>query len=1329
MSSIPPRDCLALNGATSRLDRRLAALGEGYAKVDGRSFEELCAFAPRFGELIWFYGLDDGIDGDWSELFAADPTIALAAIRGIDLVTLEASYRDAASRAATARDVERQLAGLRTAGGVLVDVARQVDRWLAVLSRGGLGGGSRPLRERLEQLIDEEVGEPLATLAAYDSGAAARNALGERLGLDLTGFLPIWRLDDVPPDRTPYWGRTRGEKIAHAAQRFAPLADALIGGVEELRRFAAKEWPRRLEAADHRPQAALYLAFARLFRGAQDTINTFGRRYIDFYYREVLREQPRGALPDRLYLTYALADDEDLECCPVAGGTLFTTGQSAEDEAILYRTERDLVVTRARLERLRTLRLLHDSTGAPRRLLASEIRLAEADGGPGEPPACLRSWPSFGRDPRDTGRGEGSVVSTWPATLGLALSSTCLHLESGRREIRLYIGYHLSMPVRGWRRLLTEAFELSLTTAGGWLAVAYSVEKLTSDRFEIHLELPTGAPPIVSLPATDDGDGQEDSEGPTIPDVDPGVPALALRLRQGPISVGDDPHRPDVDPLPVLSGLRITSCELEVEVEALQNLRVENTDGEVDTSGPFPLFGGLPRVGSRLRLYHDELFIKRLGSLEVGLCWFGLPQDEHGFRGYYQSYVRGPDNKPLEPRIDNLSFEGDFQLIEPGLWDLPKRPPPPEAGESSGVPPLSTPSAPPPRPSDLRRPSFAEGTSSLAPATWSPTGDEPRGAPLPFDSAASGGGQAGTDAVSETGPGHPEDPRQVYLFRTPSDWLPEIPDPEGALCSDSTFFFPCRKPKKKPDFYDPSRSAIELALGAPPCAFGNDIYSQNVLAAVLEELALVEACRRQCERQCATSKDPGCLENCIERCTAAAKPRFPNEPWLPQVKEIKVSYSADTTNDCEDNRIRASYLLPFGGFRGVDRADDRSFPLLPPIDAEGQLLLGFRGLGTRQKLTLLFAMAPRVVTAESVDVPQVSWWYRDSRKPAAGWENLGEQVLSDSTHGLTRTGIVELALPAFPPSGTLVEPPDLYWLRASVAASADAIPDTCFVMPQASTAVAVLAESTDPARFAQPLPAHTITAAVADLPGIGGIDQPLASFGGRPSETGQRFETRLGERLRHKDRAIQPWDYERLVLERFPVVWKVGVLPARNASGHPAPGEVTIVVVPGPDAGQGVDPIVPAASSDLLAKIRDYLMERTGPFVCCHVVNPRYLRIRVEARVAFRQEDAGGAGIEQLNDTLVRWLSPWFYDAERAALGGDYVNEPAITELIVTQPYVVWLESLRLSCETPDDAREPVSGGCFFTSAESHDIEETSQIDPCAIGPHFAGRRAKGDPR
>jgi hypothetical protein len=171
------------------------------------------------------------------------------------------------------------------------------------------------------------------------------------------------------------------------------------------------------------------------------------------------------------------------------------------------------------------------------------------------------------------------------------------------------------------------------------------------------------------------------------------------------------------------------------------------------------------------------------------------------------------------------------------------------------------------------------------------------------------------------------------------------------------------------------------------------------------------------------------------------------------------------------------------------------------------------------------------------------------------------------------------------------------------------------------------------------------------------------------------------------------------VLEQFPTVWKVQALPARNWRGA-APGNVLVVVVPGADSIEVMDPTAPAASADLLGRIGASLESSISPFVTLQVANPRYMRITVIATVLFADQEDSGTCIRRLDQELVQYLSPWPYDAARAAKGGDYASEDEISEFIQTRPYVDAIASLDFTYD-PDPAS---LDWYFLTSAKQHEI-------------------------
>ena len=101
-----------------------------------------------------------------------------------------------------------------------------------------------------------------------------------------------------------------------------------------------------------------------------------------------------------------------------------------------------------------------------------------------------------------------------------------------------------------------------------------------------------------------------------------------------------------------------------------------------------------------------------------------------------------------------------------------------------------------------------------------------------------------------------------------------------------------------------------------------------------------------------------------------------------------------------------------------------------------------------------------------------------------------------------------------------------------------------------------------PEHYGQPLPPPSIEGLVEPMPEIASIEQPYPSFGGRAAEEDRAFYTRVSERLRHKQRASAQWDYERLVLERFPQIYKAKCLAADVTKNPDDPGRVEVIVIP-----------------------------------------------------------------------------------------------------------------------------------------------------------------------
>jgi hypothetical protein len=170
------------------------------------------------------------------------------------------------------------------------------------------------------------------------------------------------------------------------------------------------------------------------------------------------------------------------------------------------------------------------------------------------------------------------------------------------------------------------------------------------------------------------------------------------------------------------------------------------------------------------------------------------------------------------------------------------------------------------------------------------------------------------------------------------------------------------------------------------------------------------------------------------------------------------------------------------------------------------------------------------------------------------------------------------------------------------------------------------------------------------------------------------------------------------VLERFPDIARVRVLPARNAAGSRKPGELLVVAVPDPGpTATGV--LMPKIGADVRGRIQASLQAATSPFVRVHVADPAYVRIAVQADIVFRA-DAPAYGPTQLDNDLREFLSPWSSGLDLPDETGAAEIRVTLANFIATRTYVAGLVALELRCEPSLETLD----WCVLTSAASHDI-------------------------
>ncbi|MFC3443805.1 hypothetical protein ACFOKF_21885 [Sphingobium rhizovicinum] len=427
----------------------------------------------------------------------------------------------------------------------------------------------------------------------------------------------------------------------------------------------------------------------------------------------------------------------------------------------------------------------------------------------------------------------------------------------------------------------------------------------------------------------------------------------------------------------------------------------------------------------------------------------------------------------------------------------------------------------------------------------------------------------------------------------------------------------------------------------------------------------------------------------------------PQPPVGPTATSVTLKYTAQATlllgtvaADAFRNRpARFFHLAPFGAVERHPALDGGSnVPLLPQfairqgnasVQSEAEFYIGISGLAPPQSLSLLFQVADGTANPLAVKPARhIDWSYMRGNQ----WVSLKTSEVQDETAGLVKSGIVALAIPQDAMSDNRLMPAGQHWLRLAVSTKSDAVCALRLVAAQALEVV--FADRGNAADFsATPLPQGTVAKLERPDSAVKAISQPFTGFGGRGAEPPDAFRTRVSERLRHKDRSIVLWDYEHLILQAFPLIYKVKCLnhtqyePNESGTGiyrELAPGHVTIVTIPDLKAQQQINPLKPYTSLGMLEEIAAYLRQRSSCFAQLHVRNPQFeeIRVRFAVRLYDGYDESFYGGL--LREAITRFLSPWaFGEAPPPSFGGR-VHKSALIGFVEAQPYVDYVADFQL---------------------------------------------------
>lgn len=973
---------------------------------------------------------------------------------------------------------------------------------------------------------------------------------------------------------------------------------------------------------NYEPHLALFLSFLKLTKFAQSHLNGLTERHLDFYYTQVLRLSRRPAVPDRVHLLFELARNAGEELVKIS--SLLEAGKDKTGKPLRYATSEEMTVNTARVSLLKSV--FHQK--------GRMVRYAEmtnsSDGLGTEFKEENPDWQAFGNE-------------SWPAaTLGFGLASAVLLLKEGVRLI------HVSLELK-----VKDASDLpDKETVRKQIKVF-----VTGEKDWMHLPDVTVSQVPASAKAKLEFTVLADESQKAIVPYDIKVHGERFNTNLPVMRVLFNTQEENgYYVYSAFSNAVITGATITVDVKGVKDLSVENDHGRLDPSRPFYPFGPLPKKGSGFYIGSSEIFQKKWKNIKLNINWKDKPGLAQQYIAYRSQFITGNSsnyNLQTTGALDGSAIvTGDSyftvfpQYIKGNRW-YPESAPPDLPGLFDS-------------PLEIDRDAADPGVASL-----------PAVPPLLM--------RKGIDVNKAT--------LRNYLL-----------------------------PQAKPDDSKASRKKVSISSRFESARFNPGFRTLAVITENFNPATRSDYLKLTLQQDFLHSHYPRLLTLAMVAKTAppSGNPNIlmPQEPYTPVIASMTIDYQASAKNvfvfdksaspkSRYDNFVSRSIQLfhehPFGQAEQhvflkeqcdfIDPNERRNIRLLPAYSPEGELYIGLQGA---QPSGIVNLLVQSVEGSENPLAPtftgekKIEWFALSNNE----WKPLNRDFITgDSTNHFLRPGIVKISLPAMVNESNTILDSGHIWLKAQLPEGLDhtSVCRLAGVFAQAVEA-RFSDNGNDLSHLRASLPAFTISKFVEKPALVKSVTQPYGSFGGAPEENDRDFYQRVSERLRHKQRAVSIWDYERLVLQQFPSVYKVKCLShtsTRNEAGSPdyfelSPGFVTLIVIPDIRNRNSFDPLQPRASQNLLREIEDFLDPLNSLHVRFDADNPDYETVFLDFRVKFYDQYDANAYRNILNEDIVRYLSPWAFGEFSDIRFGGTLYKSVIIRFIEERSYVDFISDFKM---------------------------------------------------
>jgi len=634
-----------IRSGISQSQRILRELDGKFIMPDGKGFKEWLVYARDLASHIKYYNTGNNEDGDWQPFFNTDVSavLALIAIQDVD------DYKDRIRSlidSISSKELEGNAPELRRNFGLLFSaifsLSCRMDYFAEIIP------DDITLKRTISNLIITKLAPVLKRFIGYYKAAAAfytpplisdseisdwtilgfkQVKVSEAVSLvrklsDRWIYRPLTAVnyndfyDEIPVDEKIYDhplpvvnDPDLRKLLNHVTSHnlFSSVFSEYLSVYARIVSDAESQMIKTITGHNsHDPHYALYLSFLHLFRLAQNELNTYTRRHLDFYYKEILRLAEKKSEPNHVFLIFEPAGTVKEHL--IKKGTAFRAGKDNEGKEIFYTADEDIIINRSAVDRLCSFyKETSDEGSNPfRGMLFASPAANSADGAGAKLTSLSGDWHPFAN--RIFSEGTLSGINMPGANVGFALASHYLFLKEGTRKITITI--HGS----SLRSLSDTEFLCLLTTEKKWLEKSGISVVATSARATITINIDPSDPPVTEYVKKVHLDQFNNIDTPVV--------KFILKNISG------------KNQYDTLKDILITHVDLKVTVgdlnqynqNGLKELLVSSDSGTVDPSKPFIPFGQNPKAGTGLVIGNKEVFSKKGAKMTLSVKWAEMDQ-------------------------------------------------------------------------------------------------------------------------------------------------------------------------------------------------------------------------------------------------------------------------------------------------------------------------------------------------------------------------------------------------------------------------------------------------------------------------------------------------------------------------------------------------------------------------------------------------------------------------------------------------------------------------------------------------------------------------------